>query len=59
MLAVTAAAFLLGRLGGQQGALLLSSIGSDPFKSDWQKHVLASNGYLELGMFDGPGRDRA
>jgi lipopolysaccharide biosynthesis regulator YciM len=21
-------------------------------KSDWQKHVLASSGYLELGMFD-------
>jgi lipopolysaccharide biosynthesis regulator YciM len=21
-------------------------------KSDWQRHVLASSGYLELGMFD-------
>jgi lipopolysaccharide biosynthesis regulator YciM len=21
-------------------------------KTDWQRHVLASNGYLELGMFD-------
>ena len=25
---------------------------SDPLKSDWQKHVLACSGYLELGMFD-------
>ena len=25
---------------------------SDSLKSDWQKHVLASSGYLELGMFD-------
>ena len=23
-----------------------------PLKSDWQRHVLASSGYLELGMFD-------
>jgi lipopolysaccharide biosynthesis regulator YciM len=21
-------------------------------KTDWQRHVLASSGYLELGMFD-------
>jgi Flp pilus assembly protein TadD len=39
-------------LGSHEGALLLSSIGSDPLKPDWQKRVLASHGYLELGMFD-------
>ena len=25
---------------------------SDPLKADWQRHVLASSGYLELGMPD-------
>ena len=25
---------------------------SDPLRTDWQRHVLASSGYLELGMFD-------
>ena len=25
---------------------------SSSLKSDWQRHVLASSGYLELGMFD-------
>ena len=25
---------------------------SNPLKADWQRHVLASSGYLELGMFD-------
>jgi len=25
---------------------------SNPLKTDWQRHVLASSGYLELGMFD-------
>jgi hypothetical protein len=25
---------------------------SDSFNSDWEKHILASSGYLELGMFD-------
>ena len=24
----------------------------NPWRSDWQRHVLASSGYLELGMFD-------
>ena len=24
----------------------------DPLRTDWQRHVLASSGYLELGMFD-------
>jgi tetratricopeptide (TPR) repeat protein len=25
---------------------------SNPLRTDWQRHVLASSGYLELGMFD-------
>ena len=25
---------------------------SNPLKADWQSHVLASSGYLELRMFD-------
>jgi hypothetical protein len=39
-------------VGGYNGALLPPSRVSNPLKSDWQKHVLASSGYLELGMFD-------
>ena len=31
---------------------VLSSRVSDPLKADWQRHVLASSGYLELGMLD-------
>ena len=31
---------------------LLPSTGSNPLKPDWQRHVLASSGYLELGMID-------
>jgi Flp pilus assembly protein TadD len=27
---------------------------ASPLKTDWQRHVLASSGYLELGMFDDP-----
>ena len=31
----------------------LSSPGiSNPLKADWQRHVLACSGYLELGMLD-------
>src|SRR4029077_5553444 len=44
--------FPASRLGGHQSALFLFSRGSNPLKADWQTHVLASNGYLELGMFD-------
>jgi hypothetical protein len=44
--------FPAGRLGSHKGAFYLSSGGSDPLKTDWQRHVLASSGYLELGMFD-------
>jgi hypothetical protein len=39
-------------LDSHEGTLLLSSRGSDPLNSDWQRHVLASTGYLELRMFD-------
>jgi lipopolysaccharide biosynthesis regulator YciM len=41
-----------GNLGGHQGAFRLSPRIPTPLKADWQKHVLASSGYLELGMFD-------
>ena len=41
-----------GRLGGHKGAFCLSPSGSDPLKSDWQRHALACTGYIELGMFD-------
>jgi hypothetical protein len=39
-------------MGGNQGSLFLPSRGSNPLKSEWQRHVLACSGYLELGMFD-------
>ena len=52
MLAVTAGAFLLGHLGSHEGAPVLPPRVSDPLKADWQRQVLASSGYLELGMFD-------
>jgi lipopolysaccharide biosynthesis regulator YciM len=39
-------------MGSNEGALLTPSRISNPLKSDWQRHVLASSGYLELGMFD-------
>ena len=39
-------------MGSRKGAVFLPSRSSDPFKADWQRHVLASSGYLELGMFD-------
>ena len=38
-------------MGGNEGALLPPQE-SRPLKTDWQRHVLASSGYLELGMFD-------
>ena len=41
-----------GRLGSHEGALFLPPSVSNPLKTDWQRHVLASGGYLELGMFD-------
>ena len=39
-------------MGSNEGALFLPSRGSNSLKADWQTHVLASSGYLELGMFD-------
>jgi hypothetical protein len=39
-------------MGSNEGAFLTPPRVSDPLKSDWQRHVLASSGYLELGMFD-------
>jgi hypothetical protein len=39
-------------MGSNEGALFLSSRGSNPLKADWQTHVLVSSGYLELGMLD-------
>ena len=52
MLAVTAGGLPAGHMGSNEGALFLPSRGSNPLKADWQTHVLASSGYLELGMFD-------
>ena len=52
MLSVTAGAFLLVTWVATKALFLLASRGSNPLKADWQTHVLASSGYLELGMFD-------
>jgi len=35
-----------------ENALQPLSENHNSLKPDWQKHVLASSGYLELGMFD-------
>ena len=43
---------LAGRMGGNQSSIVSTTIASGSLKSDWQRHVLASSGYLELGMFD-------
>ena len=52
VLAVTAGAFLLVAWVATKALFVLPSRVSDPLKADWQRHVLASSGYLELGMFD-------
>ena len=39
-------------MGSNEGGLFLPSRVSNPLKADWQTHVFASSGYLELGMFD-------
>ena len=39
-------------MGSNEGSLLLPPGISNSLKADWQRHVLASSGYLELGMFD-------
>jgi tetratricopeptide (TPR) repeat protein len=41
-----------GDLDGHKDHLLLPPGGSNSLKSDWQSHVLASSGYVELGMLD-------
>jgi Flp pilus assembly protein TadD len=38
-------------MGCNEGSFLLPPGISNSLKADWQKHVLASSGYLELGMF--------
>jgi Flp pilus assembly protein TadD len=35
-----------------EGSHASPPVASDPMRSDWKKYVLASSGYLELGMFD-------
>ena len=44
--------FPASRLGSYESAVILPPRVSDPLNSDWQRHVLACSGYLELGMFD-------
>jgi lipopolysaccharide biosynthesis regulator YciM len=39
-------------LGGNESAIVSPAIASNSLKTDWQRHVLASSGYLEPGMFD-------
>ena len=39
-------------MGGNQSSIVSTTIAFGSLKSDWQRHVLASSGYLELGMFD-------
>jgi hypothetical protein len=51
MLAVTAAAFLLVVWAATK-ALFVFSKRLHSIEDGWQRHVLASSGYLELGMFD-------
>ena len=54
MLAVTVGAFLpITWVATKYSFSFFKKLGSsDPLKADWQRHVLASSGYLELGMFD-------
>jgi hypothetical protein len=42
----------VGHTGGDQGVVFLPPRIPNPLKTNWQRHVLASSGYLELGMFD-------
>ena len=39
-------------LGGDKGGLFPPPRSSGPLRTDWQRHVLASSGYLQLGMLD-------
>jgi hypothetical protein len=49
MLSVTTRRLLVGDMECDEGSRASSRIASD---LGWQKHVPASSGYLELGMFD-------
>ena len=51
MFAVTAAAFLLVVWVATKALFALLQESPVPLKADWQRHVLASSGYLALGMF--------
>jgi hypothetical protein len=51
MLAVTAGLFFAGRLGSNEIRIVSTAV-ARILETDWQRHVLASSGYLELGMFD-------
>jgi Flp pilus assembly protein TadD len=52
MLAVTAGAFMLVAWSATKALLVFPSRVSHPLKASWQKQVLASSGYRELGMFE-------
>ena len=51
MLAVTAGGFLLVTWVATKAVFFFLQA-APPLNSDWQRHVLASSGYLELGMLD-------
>ena len=51
MLAVTAGGFLLVTWVATKAVFFFLQE-APPLNSDWQRHVLASSGYLELGMLD-------
>jgi hypothetical protein len=44
--------FRLAHGDGYHGNLRFPSRVTNPLSGDWQRHVLASSGYLELGMLD-------
>jgi hypothetical protein len=52
VLAITVGAFLLITWVTTKALFLFLSRVSNPLKADWQRHVLASSGYLELGMLN-------
>ena len=52
-LQMSATIWKIGRsLGGHEGTLRFPPRVTNPLSGEWQRHVLASSGYLELGMFD-------
>jgi len=52
MLAVTAGSFLLVTWVATKALFISPVIASDFLKTDWQRHVFASSGYVELGMLE-------